>query len=241
LRQSAIEMLRAGRDPQELARELGVRVPTLRVWLLAAEGGSHRPGRGRDQVISRTVQAYERLEQALSSVPESVLETPLPFGPGAIDSWRVVDALAHVAHYKARTVRRLTTRGGARGLSRSPVERDIEEYWHPEEEYWHPEYWARLEASDPVLAKMEPRTRRRHGPNHLVYQRWRHHSAGEILAWQRLVHEYVVWWLANGPEAWFRPETPTTSPELSHAASSALGRHSDVHLRDILRTLSAAR
>lgn len=220
-------MLLAGRDPKDLARELGLRVGTLRVWLLAAEGGTHRPSRARDSVLARTLRAHERFEAALTSIPESALEARLAFGQDAIDDWRIADAVAHVTHYQAGVVRQATLRPDARRVSpKSPFEQQIGDYFDPK-------YWSLREATDPGLARMDPWTRRRHGRNHLVFAQWRDRSVSEIMAWHRLVHEYALWWLHNGPETWFSGATP-----LSHGFGSALGHHSEVHLRDILKTLA---
>ena len=216
-RDDAVRMLRAGRDPVELGRELGVTPTTLRVWLYRAEGGVHGPNRTREDVIAQTVDAYERLDRVLDTVPKRDLAKPMLFSADSIDPWRVKDAVAHVTHYKARVVHRLT------------------KDWP--DDYWASEAWDELESSDRTLATMDARTRRRHGRNHLVYVRWRDASIDEVLAWHRRVHKHVVSTLAKGPETWFSTEARRGSPRLSNEAVAALGVHSDQHLRDIRRAL----
>jgi hypothetical protein len=220
-RDEAIRLLRAGRDLHELARELGVTPGTLRVWLHVADGGRHGPDLSRDAVINATVAAFRRLDDVLGVVRPSALETPMLFASESIDAWRIKDAVAHVTHYKARAVHRLI-----KGRAKEVPERDLDGYWAPEE-------WAALEAADHVLPRLDARTRRRHGLNHLVYERWRDRSAREVLAWHRRVHEHVVSVLRDGPDEWFGP-----SGRLPRVAVGELAHHLDTHLRDIRRALS---
>lgn len=226
-------MLREGRAPNEVAGELGVTETTLRVWQHVAAGGSQGPDRTREGVIAQTVEAYDRLDRYLRSVPKSALDAPMLFSSEAIDPWRVKDALAHVVHYKARVVERLT-KGRPRVDDRpTAAERRLREYWDPDA-------WADLEASDDVLRTLDARTRRRHGRNHLVYVRWCDRTADEIVSWHRMVHKHVVSVLENGPETWFVPGGIRWSRDnLSNEAVAALSTHSDQHLRDIQRALGA--
>jgi hypothetical protein len=131
-------------------------------------------------------------------------------------------------------VQRLTKGGrGNVGSPKNTVQQAMEEYWSPEA-------WAELEASDGLLPTLDARTRRRHGQNHLVYMRWRDRTADEVVAWHRLVHEHVVTALEEGPDVWFTDGVNGSArPGLSREAVSALGHHSDHHLRDIRRALAA--
>lgn len=201
-REAAIRMLREGRDPGELARELGVTTTTLRVWIHVADGKSHRPDRSREWVISLTNHAYERLDRVLRTRPRPALDAPMPFSPDFSGPWLVKDSVAHIAHHKARVAHRLTK---SREAS-TAAERALGEYWDPES-------WAELEVSDKVLRTLDATTRRRHGGNHLVYVRWRDRPAGEILTWHRLVQKHVVSILENGPDEWFLPEGRRASGE----------------------------
>lgn len=232
-RRAAVRMLREGRELGELARELGVTTTTLRVWLYVAEGGTHGLDRSRDAVIAGTVHAYERLDGFLRRLPRPALDASMRFSPEAIDRWRVKDAVAHVAHYKARVADRLT-RGQPAGGRLSAAERALRKYWDPDS-------WEELEASDRVLPRLDATTRRRHGGNHLVYVRWCDRGADEIVSWHRMVHRRVVSVLEHGPEIWFVPAGVRASRGgLSNEAVGNLSVHSDQHLRDIRRTLDAS-
>lgn len=157
----------------------------------------------------------------------------MPFSSEAIDPWLVKDAVAHVAHYKARVAQRLIKR-------RSPVEGRESTAERTFLEYWDPESWAELEASDKPFRTFDAKTRRRHGMNHLVYLRWRDQTAAEVLTWHRSVQKYVVKTLENGPDIWFLPEGQRASREsLSYEAVGNLSAHSDQHLRDIRRALES--
>ena len=223
-------MLREGRDPGEVAHELGVTPTTLRVWLHTADGKSHLPDRSRERVIAVTIEAYERLDQLVRGLPKSALETPMPFSEESIDPWRVKDVVAHIAHYKARVAERLM-KSRPVGGSTTAAERTLREYWDPES-------WAELEASDKVLRTLDAKTRRRHRMNHLVFLRWKDRTANEVLRWHRLVQKHVVSILEKGPDTWFLPAGRRASREnLSHEAVSSLSIHSDTHLRDIKKAV----
>jgi hypothetical protein len=219
-RDEAIRMLRAGRDPHELSRELGVTPATLRVWLHVADGGRRSPDLSRDAVINAAVAAFTRLDDVIGAVRPSALDAPMLFASESIDAWRIKDAVAHVTHYKARAVHRL------KGRANNARDGDLDGYWDPDE-------WAALEAADRVLPRLDERTRRRHGLNHLVYERWRDRSAREVLAWHRRVHEHVMSVLRDGPDEWFGP-----SGRLPRVAIGEFAHHLDTHLRDIRRALS---
>ena len=223
LRDEAVRMLRAGRDMKEVAAELGVTTTTLRVWQHRADGGRHGPDLSREAVIAATVKAFERLDTVVGDVPLKALQTRMPFAPDAIDPWQVKDAVAHVTHYKARAVHRLVGRRDA------PLSADEQRF----DEYWGRQEWADLEGADHVLPRMDAFTRRRHGLNHLVYERWRDSSPREVLAWHRFVHEHVIAVLGEGPESWFGP-----TGRLPRVAIGTLAHHLDTHVRDIRRALA---
>ncbi len=227
VREEAVRLLRGGRDLYGLARELGVTPGSLRVWRFVAEGGDRDAWRTREAVIGKTVGAFERLDRVLRSVPDCSLELPMPFDPTALDPWRVIDAVAHLTHYKARVIHRLTKDGPRSRLTGAAGSLA---------DYWDRTAWAALEAADTVLPTMDERAKRRHGPNHLVYERWRSRPAGEVLAWHRLVHEHVVSTLRRAPETWFSTDG-RSPPLLSRSAASALAAHYDTHLGDIQRAV----
>jgi hypothetical protein len=208
-------MMRAGRDLAELARELGVPKGTLRVWQTIATGGTHGLDRTREGVIALTRGAYERLDGVIGRAD---LDTPMLFASESIDPWRVKDAVAHATHYKARVLHRL---GG--GF----------------DEYFDPDAWDELEARDRVLRSMDAFTRRRHGPNHLVYVRWRDESPKDVLAWHRRVHKSVLAALESAPETWFSTGERKGFPRLSRSGVGELSAHLDTHLRDIKRALES--
>lgn len=233
VRKAAVRALRQGRSLRDVADEFGTTLGTLRVWLHVAEGGVHGPIRTRELVLAGTVAAFDRLDGFLRSIPISDLDTPMAFGREAFDPWLAKDAVAHVAHYKAREVDRLMRRRSTPGGRLTAVERKMHDYFDPES-------WDELAASDPVFRSLDPRTRRRHGLNHLVYVRWRDAPADEIVAWHRTVQKYVVAAFENGPDAWFVEGGQRASRNsISRAAVGALAAHSDTHLRDIRKTLSA--
>lgn len=214
-RAEAVRMMRSGRNLGELARELGVPKGTLRIWQTVADGGTHGLDRTREGVIASTVETFERLDRAVRG---SDLETPMLFASESIDPWRVKDAVAHVTHYKSRTVHRLA--GGF-------------------EDYFDPDIWEAMRARDRVLRSMDARTRRRHGMNHLVFIRWRDESPATVLAWHRRVHKVVLKALEEAPETWFSTGERKGAPRLSGSGVGEMSLHLDTHTRDIKRALAA--
>ncbi|MEX2393040.1 MAG: hypothetical protein WD826_01040, partial [Actinomycetota bacterium] len=149
----------------------------------------------------------------------AALGEPMGFTPEAIDPWRVADAIAHVAHYKARVVQRLVHDGSTQAIDKKM------------NAYCDPDKWDDLQAADLVYHSMDAFTRRRHGRNHLVYERWRDASPKQILSWHRFVHRYVMTKLAKAPASWF--DNAGRGPRLSYPALGAIAHHSDTHLKDI--------
>jgi transposase-like protein len=223
-RREAVRKLREGRDLHELARELGVTPGSLRVWLVRAEGGSHRPRLSRENVLAATESAHERFDRVISAVPVSALGAPMGFAAEAIDPWRVADAIAHVAHYKARVIHRLV----GPDASTSAMDKKMDAYCAHDD-------WNDLKAADPVYNTMDAFTRRRHGVNHLVFERWRDAPPKDVLAWHRSVHRYAMTKLTGAPDDWF--EDAGGKPRLTYSAVSAIAHHSDTHLKDIERAL----
>lgn len=59
----------------------------------------------REAVIQRTIQEFERLDQLVGDLTAEQWNRPLP-RPETKDAWTVKDALAHITHWKADTVRK---------------------------------------------------------------------------------------------------------------------------------------
>jgi len=60
----------------------------------------------REQVIQRTIREFEQLDQLVQNLSEADWNRPLP-RPEGKDPWTVKDALAHITHWKADTVRKI--------------------------------------------------------------------------------------------------------------------------------------
>ncbi len=60
----------------------------------------------RETVIRRTIQEYERLDHLVGDLTAEQWNRPLP-RPETKDAWTVKDALAHITHWKADTVRKI--------------------------------------------------------------------------------------------------------------------------------------
>lgn len=73
----------------------------------------------REEVIERTTQEYERLEDLLAGLADSDWDRPVP-RPETKDPWTVKDALVHITHWKANLAR------SARRKRRPPDERGLE-------------------------------------------------------------------------------------------------------------------
>jgi hypothetical protein len=74
----------------------------------------------REEVIRRTIEEFEQLDQLVSGLADKQWATLLP-RPGTKDPWTVKDSLAHITHWKADTAR------SARGLPRPLQERGLNE------------------------------------------------------------------------------------------------------------------
>lgn len=60
----------------------------------------------REEVIQRTVQEFEHLDQLVGQLTAEQWDRPLA-RPETKDAWTVKDALAHITHWKADTVRKI--------------------------------------------------------------------------------------------------------------------------------------
>jgi hypothetical protein len=74
----------------------------------------------REEVIQRTIQEYELLDQLVANLTDEQWAQPL-IRSETKDPWTVKDALAHIAHWKADIAR------SARGLPRPLEERGLNE------------------------------------------------------------------------------------------------------------------
>jgi hypothetical protein len=74
----------------------------------------------RDEVIKRTIQEFEFLDQMVSNLSNKDWDQLL-VRPEGKDPWTVKDALAHITHWKADAAR------SAWGQRRPPEERGLEE------------------------------------------------------------------------------------------------------------------
>ncbi len=97
----------------------------------------------RDQVIQRTIQEFELLDQLVNNLSEADWQRPLP-RPETKDPWTVKDALAHITHWKAdviRSIRRGRRPPEERGLNWTDGNRIVYLRWRdrsPQEVLtWH--------------------------------------------------------------------------------------------------------
>ena len=74
----------------------------------------------RQEVIQRTIQEFDLLDQLVANLSESDWQRPVP-RPQSKDPWTVKDALAHITYWKADVVRSI------RGQRRPPAERGLGE------------------------------------------------------------------------------------------------------------------
>jgi len=58
----------------------------------------------RDEVIQRTIQEFELLDELVAGLSDEEWRRPLP-RPETRDPWTVKDALAHITHWKAAVIR----------------------------------------------------------------------------------------------------------------------------------------
>ncbi len=104
----------------------------------------------RDEVIERTIQEFDLLDQLVASLSEADWQRPVP-RPETKDPWTVKDALAHITHWKADVIRSI--HGGRRppeerGLNITAGNRLVYERWRdrsPQEVLaWHRQVHAEL-------------------------------------------------------------------------------------------------
>jgi len=104
----------------------------------------------RDEIIARTIQEFDLLDQLVAHLSEADWQRPVP-RPETKDPWTVKDALAHITHWKADVIR--TIHGERRppeerGLNITAGNRLVYERWHnrsPEEVLaWHRQVQADL-------------------------------------------------------------------------------------------------
>jgi hypothetical protein len=72
----------------------------------------------REEVIQRTIQEFDLLDQLVANLSEADWQRPLP-RPETKDPWTVKDALAHITHWKAdvaRSIRKQPVPPEERGL-----------------------------------------------------------------------------------------------------------------------------
>lgn len=97
----------------------------------------------REEVIQRMIQEFERLDRLVNSLSDEDWNRLLP-RPETKDPWTVKDALAHITHWKADTVRKIKKRPvppEEKGLNWTDGNRLIYERWRdrmPQEVLaWH--------------------------------------------------------------------------------------------------------
>jgi uncharacterized damage-inducible protein DinB len=97
----------------------------------------------RDEVIERAIREYELLDHLVANLTNEDWERPLR-RPESKDPWTVKDALAHITHWKAntiRTIRRQRRPPEERGLSTNDANHLIYMRWRdrsPQEVLaWH--------------------------------------------------------------------------------------------------------
>lgn len=85
----------------------------------------------RKEVIQRTIQEFERLDHLVSNLAEADWGRLLP-RPETRDPWTVKDALAHITHWKADTLRKIRRQpipAEEKGLNWTDGNRLIYERW----------------------------------------------------------------------------------------------------------------
>lgn len=109
----------------------------------------------REEVIKRTIEEFKRLDQLVNNLSDEDWERLLP-RPETKDPWSVKDALAHITHWKADTLRRFKRQPipeKEKGLNWTDGNRLIYERWRdrsPEEVLaWH------RQAQKDVLAALQ--------------------------------------------------------------------------------------
>ena len=85
----------------------------------------------RDEVIQRTIEEFNRLDQLVSGLTYAQWDAPVP-RPDDKDVWTVKDTVAHITHWKADTIRnikRLPVPPEEKGLNWADGNRVIYERW----------------------------------------------------------------------------------------------------------------
>ncbi len=85
----------------------------------------------RQEVIDRTIQEFDLLDQLVANLSEADWQRPVP-RPETKDPWTVKDAMAHITHWKADVIR--TIHGGRippeeRGLNITDGNRLVYQRW----------------------------------------------------------------------------------------------------------------
>src|SRR5438309_1285433 len=125
VRASAAAMLRAGRDVEGVARELGIAAHLPRAFLVGEEARSVAAKspyvqlvHTREEVVDRVEAEFARLDRLVSSLSLDDFAFPLLFSADAPERWTVKDGLAHVTLCKEHEGRLI------RGPLRPPEERE---------------------------------------------------------------------------------------------------------------------
>ena len=107
----------------------------------------------REEVIERTIQEFERLDDLVKDLAAADWNRPLP-RPETKDPWTVKDALAHITHWKADTLRKIKKQPvpvEEKGLNWTDGNRLIYERWRdrsPQEVLaWHRQVQAEVLAA----------------------------------------------------------------------------------------------
>lgn len=121
-------MLRAGREVEDVARELGIAAHLPRAFLVMEEVRSVEATspdiklgwsvHTREEVIDRVEAEFARLDRLVSSLSVDDFAVPLLFADDAPERWTVKDGLAHVTLCKEHEGRLI------RGRHQSPEERE---------------------------------------------------------------------------------------------------------------------
>ena len=85
----------------------------------------------REEVIQRTIQEFELLDQLVAKISAEEWERFVP-RPESKDPWTVKDVLAHITHWKADKVRSIMKRRRPpeeRGLTEEDENRNIYLHW----------------------------------------------------------------------------------------------------------------
>ncbi len=85
----------------------------------------------RDEVIQRTIDEYNRLDQLVSALTDDEWNVRVP-RPDEKDAWTVKDTVAHITHWKAdeiRKIKRLPVPPEEKGLNWTDGNRLVYERW----------------------------------------------------------------------------------------------------------------